>query len=326
MCGIVALFNSKGVTGKTLFELALSNKHRGDDGVGFAYRDESSGRILIRRLPFTLEELANGELDRERAKRKITIGVVSYLDVDEELYTEMNRRFKTSISKILNRKYDFAILHHRGASVGDASPKNIHPVIVDKKLYFHNGTVYGTELLRTFMEKYFDVKFKSETDTEVLAYYINMLSQKGANPFELLDSVDAGVFIETDGRDINIYRTPSRRIWLVKSKLGDFLISEINPKVIEILKPSEILLLTTGHHNLSIMKTVDYTKEAYELYKIYSNAKEYDIYKTCSICNKDKLAIYDSSDYKKKCFECALFNELKEPRKATYSTPLSRWC
>ena len=59
MCGIVALFNSKGVTGKTLFELALSNKHRGDDGVGFAYRDESSGKILVRRLPFTLEELAN---------------------------------------------------------------------------------------------------------------------------------------------------------------------------------------------------------------------------------------------------------------------------
>jgi len=326
MCGIVAIFSdSKGVTGKTLFQLALSNQHRGDDGVGFAYKDGNSGKLIIRRLPFTLSELANMELAKERAKRRINIGVVSYLDVDEELYAEMNEKFKESVEKILNKKYNFAILHHRGASVGDASPTNLHPIIVKGKLYFHNGTVYGTEMMREFFKKYFGIKFKSETDTEVIAHYINFLKSKGEDTFKLLESLDAGVFIETDGNNVNIYRTPSRRIWLVKSKLGDFLISEINQTVIELLKPSEILLLSVGKHDLNMMKTVDYTEEAYQLYEIYANAKDYDTYKTCSICGKDKLAIYDSSDYKKKCFECAIFNGLKEPRKETH-TSITRWC
>lgn len=315
MCGIVAVLESNaGVRGETLFEIALSNKHRGDDGVGFVYFDEKMNRTLIRRLPFKLEELAKKELLKERAISRIKVGAVSYLGFDERLYKEKNETFKRFVKPIMERKYHFAILHHRGASVGSVDIRNIHPIILNKRLYFHNGTVEDIAPLRLFMSEYFGVKFKSETDTEVLANALMFLEKKKDSLKRFL-TLDFGVILEVCGSQIRIFRTESRRLWYIESKLGKFLVSELNKTVIDKLKPKFIGLVSEGIHKVSeAIPCENYTNEVYKIYKIFSS-DEYDDYSRCSICGKEKFALWDDDDSKKKCFECAIIHGLKDPRK-----------
>ena len=70
--------------------------------------------------------------------------------------------------------------HTRWATHGEPNQKNAHPHLAGKVVLVHNGIIENYEDLKTALQKK-GVKFKSDTDTEVLAQLINYLYENNGS-------------------------------------------------------------------------------------------------------------------------------------------------
>ncbi len=108
----------------------------------------------------------------------------TYLNEKGEFIT---KKYPTSLKSILRRGVKFldhlphkgwTIIHLRLASHGKNTLANTHPFIVGDWAICHNGVWSEYNIAKLVMEKTTDIKFNGETDTEVAANLINMISPK----------------------------------------------------------------------------------------------------------------------------------------------------
>ena len=163
MCGIVGYFSKKkAVPIKTLIVEAYKNKHRGsEDGLGiiFLYKN----KIHIRKTSLFLEELVSGKLNTYKRKDKTIKGVK---DINAFFQEKLD-----NFQKILETKVKFCIVHHRKASQGSIKIANTHPFKIKKMVYYmQNGTQNHYLALRKYLMLNNDLKMKSYTDSEIVAY------------------------------------------------------------------------------------------------------------------------------------------------------------
>ena len=139
MCGIVGGVSDRNVL-PILIEGLKRLEYRGYDSAGVAFRENSKISLI-------------------KAKGRV-------LDLENKLPEK----------KI---KSNQGIAHTRWATHGVPSEKNAHPQISENKIFVvHNGIIENHLNLREKLQSE-GVKFRSDTDTEVVAHLINLHMQKG---------------------------------------------------------------------------------------------------------------------------------------------------
>ena len=139
MCGIVGAIAQRNVT-EILVEGLRRLEYRGYDSAGIAVTD-GSGELEVRKAVGKVSEL-EARLDRSPAR--------GYL----------------------------GIAHTRWATHGVPSEVNAHPHMSGTVAVVHNGIIENHEQLRSELEDK-GYQFKSDTDTEVIAHLVNLLSNQG---------------------------------------------------------------------------------------------------------------------------------------------------
>lgn len=143
-----------------------------------------------------------------------------------------------SIGKIINLKNKInleedshiGIGHTRWATHGKPSDTNSHPHKAGKITIVHNGIIENYEELKSKLKEY---KFKSETDTEVLAALIDKLYNKNNNILEalkelpkyIIGSYAVGILLEEDNKLYTIRKDSPLIIGV--SNNGNFIASDV---------------------------------------------------------------------------------------------------
>jgi hypothetical protein len=230
------------------------------------------------------------------------------------------------MKEMLNTKSNFIVLHHRKASVGNNTLENLHPFEYNGKYYLHNGTAQGYQGIKKWFEINCDTKFKSETDTEVIAVVYNMLKDKYKNkPKEIFKQLTEvfpngfGVLIEVDNENVTIIKDYDRNLWAYTFKTGDiYLISEPVPTI---SKFNKLLLLDDGIYSLDNISGVDYTKSCREAIGCWFhnwnvNNRKVDKCDYCGTEGKDLASTFYiengplKDERESRCFECIVLSEV----------------
>lgn len=125
---------------------------------------------------------------------------------------------------VKNKREDkMGIGHTRWATHGEPSEANAHPHQAGKIFLVHNGIIENYKELKKTLS---DHKFKSETDTEVLAALVNSFYQDGKHP--LTNAV-------------------VQALKLVKGTYGIAVVSELNPEEIVVARAGSPLVIGIGH-------------------------------------------------------------------------------
>ena len=147
MCGIFGIVGEDSIVEKILSSLTRL-EYRGYDSSGIAISDSDKKKILCFRAEGKLENL-----------KKII----------------KNKKFNGQIG----------IGHTRWATHGIPSEKNAHPHFTESVAIVHNGIIENyIELKKELLNK--GCKFKSQTDSEVIAHLLTQFLNKGLNPHEAI--------------------------------------------------------------------------------------------------------------------------------------------
>jgi glucosamine 6-phosphate synthetase-like amidotransferase/phosphosugar isomerase protein len=327
MCGIIAYIGKKNETIGNLLTNAQFNIHRGDEGLGIIY--EEGENVSIRKVLYEIDEVINGELGKWRTIKSKRIGSIETTIFDENKYKRMNKKFNKFSKEIRNTESNFIFIHHRKATYGDKVIKNLHPIKINNKYYIHNGTSWGIDAVRNYLEIFKGEEFNSDTDTEVISKLYNKLLDKYENDkdkvystFSELVTNGWGVLIEINpiNKEVTIIKDELRTLWLYTLKDdSQILVSEPTPfiKNIKSLHKIESGIFTLKDSSLY---TRDYTEFAIKSHNWWKDAKDDDIkLKKCEICGTKKytLSTWECNDhpYKRKnedrCFECFVENKKK---------------
>lgn len=237
MCGIV------GYIGENLALPVIINgleamEYRGYDSSGVAYMDETEIKI-------------------DKRVGKIT-------DFSDEL-------LETTKGKTIN----LSIGHNRWATHGEPSSVNAHPHLSmnGKFAVVHNGIIENHDELRDFLLEKQDIKFKSETDTEVIAqlfefFYDGDLLKTAYKVVEKLRGAYAIAIIASDELDRMIAIRKDSPLIVGISKTGNYVASDI-PAIMKYTK--EILLIEND-------EIVELRKNKVDIYNLEKKKQERDIY------------------------------------------------
>ena len=147
MCGIFGIVGEDSIVEKILGSLTRL-EYRGYDSSGIAISDSEKKKILCFRAEGKLEKLKN-ILKNKKINGQIGIG------------------------------------HTRWATHGVPSEKNAHPHYTDSVAIVHNGIIENyIKLKKELSDK--GCKFKSQTDSEVIAHLLTQFLNKGLNPHEAI--------------------------------------------------------------------------------------------------------------------------------------------
>ncbi len=132
------------------------------DGFGYAYLDDTTGKIIIKKWALSLTTLL-----------RRNIPVLAHMEHNS----------------------GWTIAHSRAASVGGVCRDNSHPFMVKDYAITHNGHWYDHKLVRLALSSF--VNFTSDTDSESAAHLISVIG-----PEKFVNNVDhAGVYLclKSDG-------------------------------------------------------------------------------------------------------------------------------
>ena len=147
MCGIFGIVGEDSIVEKILSSLSRL-EYRGYDSSGIAISDSEKKKILCFRAEGKLEKLKK-ILKNKKINGHIGIG------------------------------------HTRWATHGVPSEKNAHPHYTDSVAIVHNGIIENyIELKKELSDK--GCKFKSQTDSEVIAHLLTQFLNKGLSPHEAI--------------------------------------------------------------------------------------------------------------------------------------------
>ena len=340
MCGIIGYFGSRRKIGN-FFALANWNIHRGNDGVGIITpSSETKSGILMWKLPYYIEELYNGELNKDRAVSFHKVGSIGMDVVDEDKYSKLNSKFKKYISIVKNKKVNSFIMHHRGASIGGIEQRNIHPMVINNDYFVHNGTSYSAYFIGEYMRIFENAKFNSDTDTEVISSLYLRLKNKFKDDKKILKYLhslvgDWGVILHVNRKThtFEIIKDDSRPLWLARLRRGYLLISEPTPQLEnELIK---LYYLSSGHITpKSKIKVKDYTKDFHEAYDLWAeditngNIK----WDKCDVCGTTKRVRefnysdkFVDSSFHHRCFTCTVMKSSRTSKWRVESKEKKEW-
>lgn len=291
MCGIT-IYHGVPTELQNMWDTMLQMKHRGNED-GFGYIDLDNKNIVKSTLSFK-------EIETEIINDKIKH--------TESLKKDFEKRVK-EIKDGLLIKTGFAILHNRKASVGQVKLENTHPIKIRNGVYYiHNGSVDGTELLKNWLSISKGVKFKTQTDSELLGYLVEEQISRNTNHDDILSVLNTlcpngfGVLVRIDIRtkEIIVLKDTERTLYIYKNTNGILLTSE--PLVI--MKKFDICYrLEKGI--IRINDNIDMTKcFGYNVTERLKNAiiKDNRTY-NCDIC-KSKGETINYVDNKDVCLVC----------------------
>lgn len=310
MCGITIYKGIETEISK-LYNLMLELKHRGDED-GFGYLNMTNNEL--NKSILTFKEIEEEELNYEHSSK-------SKLATKEILIKRIKQ-----IKENLKEKTNFIILHNRKASFGSISLNNTHPLQLNKNIsYVHNGSVEKFELLKRYFEITFNIKFHSETDSEVLGIIVESLKSSGRTDkqiFEYLDDLcryGFGVLVRINrlNKELTIFKDTYRSLYYYKLKDGMLLISEPTTTIKDFIKCYRIdsgFITIKEDIDLTNCKNKDVTNKLRDALK-----KEIQSVR-CDSCNSDAptLRMFDSKDF---CLVCATGDkDVKELLKEKDST------
>jgi glutamine phosphoribosylpyrophosphate amidotransferase len=213
----------------------MYNEHRGDDGIGIIYKDDSS--IIVQKYLQSMNELYYGELNKDKFTKTINVGSFTTKAHDKKKYKENQKVWSEESKSIINKASDFVLLHHRKATYGGKKIKNLHPITINNNLYIHNGTA-DIDSVKTWIKLHTDIEFKSETDTEILAIIYNTLKNRFDDKEKIEDTLFEmfpsgwGVLMEiTPEGEITIIKDYTRDLWVYSSEDGITIMSEPTPLI-----------------------------------------------------------------------------------------------
>lgn len=328
MCGIIGVFSDSSIHGfsfKQFLSYAHSNKHRGeDDGLGFI--DLTDGDYF--KTTLTLDELFLNKI-KKKDKKKI----------------ELSQRLKAKWDAP-DRYYPNAIFHHRKASFGNVEIRNTHPIKYNGHLYMHNGSLCYPHPLQNYLSIFKQIKWKTDTDTELLAHLTDDLIKRNgqkkntlkntywnllgiANPF--------GVIIRYNPVTKNtiIFKDSSRTLYLIT--LGSeesvaVLMSEPTPELQDYLITrcyeihNGIVVITKDGVIMPYGRIRDFTTELKMLLSGFNFNKDivtvddvpyrkYFIKGKCESCEEDKFITRKKGEVWDKCIDCHLRFKLAKLQK-----------
>jgi asparagine synthase (glutamine-hydrolysing) len=183
MCGIAALFNTRGVNPHTLQKMASCIRHRGPDDEGFVFFSGDSQSNALGG-PDTPDSYFDKDLRRS----------FPYLP-DGRMSRDANFTSENII---------FAGLAHRRLSIVDVSPAGHQPMVTQNRYWLvYNGEIYNHIELRAELEN-IGCRFASHSDTEVILHAYSQWGKaclsrfNGMFAFVLFDTATKEVFAARD--------------------------------------------------------------------------------------------------------------------------------
>jgi len=323
MCGIIAYKGNIPISLGQTIELAYRNRHRGEDGIGIIY--EEDGKLKVIKNLYSLTELHEGKLSEDLYYKRVRVGSFEYTCKDEDVYKENQESFKKYVDKISSKKSKFVYLHHRKGTYGEITLENQHPILINDKYYIHNGTAYGIDTVKKYLELMEGCVFNTETDTEVLAVLYNKLMDRFDGDKDKVYKEMTGMFrdgfgilIEIDkNENVTIIKDFLRDIWYYGFKGGYLLSSEGNPNIKEYYEVGYLPEDIIDMNNIEYIDDMENYKLADEGWNelTYNSAYYRESIGTCEICKNEKLVRSNiqcsphpihSGTYKKVCFNCIL--------------------
>lgn len=343
MCGIVAYKGETPIKFEKVLSIAYRNRHRGEDGIGIIYEQE--GKIRVIKNLYSLVELHSGMLSKDRYCKRTRIGSFELTCNDEVLYNTEQTKFAEYVTKLKEKESKFVYLHHRKGTYGDQTIENQHPIIIDDKYYIHNGTAYGIESVRGYLELINGMVFTTDTDTEIIAILYNLLlEQLDGDKAKVIEEMGKmfpsgfGILIEiTKDLKVTIIKDYSRSIWYYGLDEGYMLMSEPSP---DIVRYSQVGMVADGIYDANTLTYYDYIDKytlADDCWNTYSGIDDYRKEKVgkCDICKETKYIkrtlnlpnhpsiTNQSVDI---CFEClSMYKKKEEEKEETITEKMSKF-
>jgi glucosamine--fructose-6-phosphate aminotransferase (isomerizing) len=247
MCGIVA-YKGKKVCFPILLDGLKKLEYRGYDSAGVACI--INNKINITKRAGKVKELENAIKNKQSSKNCSGLGIA----------------------------------HTRWATHGEPNQKNAHPHIDDSKkiTLVHNGIIENFDPIKKFLKSK-KIKFKSDTDTEVLVQLIGYFYNKGKLNFEQsvraalqrVDGAYAIVILNTDFPDMMIAARKGSPLVLGLKDNEFFIGSDVSPIIkytqqITYLNDSEMAVINGDSYEIkSVDKDVSLPKKVEKIdYKI----------------------------------------------------------
>ena len=247
MCGIVA-YKGKKVCFPILLDGLKKLEYRGYDSAGVACI--INNKINITKRTGKVKELENAIKNKQSSKNCGGLGIA----------------------------------HTRWATHGEPNQKNAHPHIDDSKkiTLVHNGIIENYDPIKKFLKSK-KIKFKSDTDTEVLVQLIGYFYNKGKLNFEQsvraalqrVDGAYAIVILNTDFPDMMIAARKGSPLVLGLKDNEFFIGSDVSPIIkhtqqITYLNDSEMAVINGDDYEIkSVDKDVSLPKKVEKIdYKI----------------------------------------------------------
>jgi len=270
MCGIVGYVSNKKVPLGDIITLANFNIHRGNDGVGVVYMTDKGLRVS--KMLFGLDEINSARLDKTRSNNLQRIGCIEFQGFDKGAYDKIQPKFEKATQDFLGIESNFIFVHNRKGTFGNNTKENLHPVYTHNKYYIHNGTAIEAPAIKTYLELTSGYKFKTDTDTEVLAIIYNKLKAIYKNNIENIYKAMSnmfprgwGVLIEIDKKsNVTIIRDYSRELWRYTSDEDDSTIF-ISEPIEDLDEFKSVALINQGIYNISKLSKKDLTDETENL-------------------------------------------------------------